>query len=73
MLLGHSDEDVVRAIKETAENAIAFGAPTKAELEMAKFLCDNLENIEMVRMVNSGTEATMSAVRLAGVILRKIK
>lgn len=73
MLLGHSDEDVVRAIKETAENAIAFGAPTKAELEMAKFLCDNLENIEMVRMVNSGTEATMSAVRLARGYTKKNK
>ena len=65
MILGHSDNDVIKAIKNTSESAIAFGAPTELELTMAKFLCKNIENIEMVRMVNSGTEATMSAIKLA--------
>lgn len=65
MLLGHCDEDVVNAIKDTAENAIAFGAPTELELKVAKHICTTLDNVEMIRMVNSGTEATMSAVKLA--------
>lgn len=65
MILGHNDIDVVNAIKATSEDAIAFGAPTSLELELAKFICTTVPNIEMVRMVNSGTEATMSAVKLA--------
>ncbi|GKX67986.1 glutamate-1-semialdehyde 2,1-aminomutase [Inconstantimicrobium mannanitabidum] len=65
MLLGHCDEDVVKAIKDTCENAIAFGASTELELRLAKHMCTTLDNVEMVRMVNSGTEATMSAVKLA--------
>lgn len=65
LILGHCDEDVVKAIKETSSEALAFGAPTKLELDLAKFMCNNLDNIEMIRMVNSGTEATMSAVKLA--------
>jgi glutamate-1-semialdehyde 2,1-aminomutase len=65
MILGHCDEDVVQAIKETSKNAIAFGAPTDLELKLAKHICTTVDNIEMIRMVNSGTEATMSAVRLA--------
>jgi len=65
MILGHCDEDVVRAIQETCTNAIAFGAPTELELKLAKHICITLDNIDMVRMVNSGTEATMSAVKLA--------
>lgn len=65
MLLGHNDEDIIKAIKETAENAIAFGAPTELELKLAKHMCNTLDNIDMIRMVNSGTEATMSAVKLA--------
>lgn len=73
MILGHSDKDVVKAIKETSESAIAFGAPTELELIMAKFLCKNLENIDMIRMVNSGTEATMSAVKLARGYTKKNK
>lgn len=73
MILGHSDNDVVKAIKNTSESAIAFGAPTELELIMAKFLCKNLENIEMVRMVNSGTEATMSAIKLARGYTKKNK
>lgn len=73
MILGHSDKDVVKAIKEVSENAIAFGAPTELELVMAKFLCKNLENVEMIRMVNSGTEATMSAIKLARGYTKKNK
>ena len=65
LILGHCNDGVVKAIKETSENALAFGAPTKLELEMAQFLCETMPNVEMVRMVNSGTEATMSAIKLA--------
>ena len=65
LLLGHGNEKVVKAIQDTAKEAIAFGAPTKLELEMSKFLCKNMPLVEMVRMVNSGTEATMSAIKLA--------
>ncbi|MGG7143493.1 glutamate-1-semialdehyde 2,1-aminomutase [Clostridium nigeriense] len=73
MILGHSDRDVVKAIKEVSESAIAFGAPTELELAMAKFLCKNSENVEMIRMVNSGTEATMSAIKLARGYTKKNK
>lgn len=65
MMLGHCNEEVTISIKEMAESAIAFGAPTELELQMAKFFCEELDNIDMVRMVNSGTEATMSAIKLA--------
>lgn len=65
MILGHCDDDVVKAIKNTSEDAISFGATTKIELELAKYICTTVDNIEMIRMVNSGTEATMSAVKLA--------
>lgn len=65
MILGHCDEDVVKAIKETCQSAVAFGAPTELELKVAKHMCTTLDNIDMIRMVNSGTEATMSAVKLA--------
>lgn len=65
LILGHCDEDVVKAIQETSSKALAFGAPTKLELDLGKFMCENLDNVEMVRMVNSGTEATMSAIKLA--------
>jgi glutamate-1-semialdehyde 2,1-aminomutase len=65
MILGHCDDDVVKAIKDTSENAISFGATTELELELAKYVCTTLDNVEMLRMVNSGTEATMSSVKLA--------
>ena len=65
MILGHSDEGVVKAIQNTCNDAIAFGAPTELELKVAKHLCTTLDSVDMVRMVNSGTEATMSAVKLA--------
>lgn len=65
LILGHCNDGVVRAIKETAEKSLAFGAPTDLELRMAELLCKSMPNIDMVRMVNSGTEATMSAIKLA--------
>lgn len=65
LILGHCDDDVVKAIQEESAKALAFGAPTKLELDLGKFMCENLDNVEMIRMVNSGTEATMSAVKLA--------
>ncbi|MDH5091845.1 glutamate-1-semialdehyde 2,1-aminomutase [Clostridium perfringens] len=73
MILGHCDEDVVEAIKKTSEESIAFGASTKLELDLAKLLCETLDNIDMIRMVNSGTEATMSAVKLARGYTKKDK
>ncbi|HTR58870.1 MAG TPA: glutamate-1-semialdehyde 2,1-aminomutase [Casimicrobiaceae bacterium] len=64
-ILGHAHPEVVRAVQETASNALSFGAPTEGEIEMAETLCALLPSIEMVRLVSSGTEATMSALRLA--------
>lgn len=65
LLLGHGNELIKEAIRETLENGTTFGAPTKLEIEMAEMVVDAVPSIEMVRMVNSGTEATMSAIRLA--------
>lgn len=65
MMMGHCNEIIVKAIKETCESAIAFGAPTNLELKLAKHMCTTLDGLDMIRMVNSGTEATMSAVKLA--------
>lgn len=65
MLLGHCNEGVVKAISDTALSAISFGSSTKLELDMAELLCTEMDGLDMVRMVNSGTEATMSAVKLA--------
>lgn len=65
LILGHADEAVVKALKETAERGTSFGAPNEMETELAKLVIDRVPSIEVVRMVNSGTEATMSALRLA--------
>jgi len=65
MLFGHADPDVVRAIQEAATRSPSFGAPTELEVRVAELICELVPSIEMVRLVNSGTEATMSAVRLA--------
>lgn len=65
LILGHSHPDVVAALREQAGNGTSYGAPTKLELKMAKMVTDAFPTIELVRMVSSGTEATMSAVRLA--------
>ncbi|MBY0756224.1 glutamate-1-semialdehyde 2,1-aminomutase [Clostridium sardiniense] len=73
LILGHCDVDVVNAINEESKIALAFGAPTKLELEVSKFMCENLDTIDMIRMVNSGTEATMSAIKLARGYTKKNK
>ncbi|OHX50572.1 glutamate-1-semialdehyde-2,1-aminomutase [Planococcus salinarum] len=65
LILGHAHPEVVEAIKETAELGTSFGAPTILENDMAKLVMDRVPSIEMVRMVSSGTEATMSALRVA--------
>jgi glutamate-1-semialdehyde 2,1-aminomutase len=65
MIGGHCHPDVVRAVQETAANGLGFGAPTEIETRMADTLCELVPSLEMVRMVSSGTEATMSAIRLA--------
>ncbi|MGL5149465.1 MAG: glutamate-1-semialdehyde 2,1-aminomutase [Clostridium sp.] len=65
MILGHNNKVVVNALVNQAQKGLAYGAPTLMELKMSEFLCKEMSNLEMVRMVNSGTEATMSAVKLA--------
>ena len=65
MILGHTHPDIIRAIKESIKHGTSFGAPTGVEVQMAETIVEMVPSIEMVRMVNSGTEATMSAIRLA--------
>lgn len=65
MILGHAHPEVVRAVQVTAADGLSFGAPTALELEMAEYLCSLLPGMDQVRLVSSGTEATMSAIRLA--------
>ncbi|NYF25035.1 glutamate-1-semialdehyde 2,1-aminomutase [Sporosarcina sp. JAI121] len=65
LIHGHSDPDVVEGIKRVAETGASFGAPTLAENELAQLVIERVPSIEMIRMVSSGTEATMSALRLA--------
>jgi glutamate-1-semialdehyde 2,1-aminomutase len=64
-ILGHQHPAVIEALRKQLEKATSFGAPTKLEVELAEKICELVPSIEMVRMVNSGTEATMSAIRLA--------
>ncbi len=65
MLVGHTHPAVVEAVQAAAARALSFGAPTEAEIELAEAICRVLPSIELVRLVSSGTEATMSAIRLA--------
>lgn len=65
LILGHAHPEVVKAVQETAADGLSFGAPTEREVEMAELLCAMLPSLDMVRLVSSGTEATMSAIRLA--------
>ncbi len=65
MLFGHTDNEVVDAVIAQARQSIGFGAPTQGEIELAELIIDYVPSIERVRMVSSGTEATMSAIRLA--------
>ena len=64
-VLGHAHPEVVKAVQERAAEGMSFGAPTEAELEIAQRLVTLLPSLEQVRMTSSGTEATMSAIRLA--------
>lgn len=65
MLLGHGNEKVMSAVEEAVKSSLSFGAPTRKEVEIAELIIEMVPSIEKVRMVNSGTEATMSAIRLA--------
>jgi glutamate-1-semialdehyde 2,1-aminomutase len=65
MILGHADPEVVTALAQAAMQGTSFGAPNELEVEIAEEIIDAVPSVEMVRMVNSGTEATMSAIRLA--------
>ncbi|TMH36653.1 MAG: glutamate-1-semialdehyde-2,1-aminomutase [Betaproteobacteria bacterium] len=64
-ILGHAHAETVQAVQEAARDGLSFGAPTEAEIEMAETLCRLMPSLEMVRLVSSGTEATMTALRLA--------
>ncbi|HTO19111.1 MAG TPA: glutamate-1-semialdehyde 2,1-aminomutase [Pseudomonas sp.] len=65
MILGHAHPDVLDAVRRQLEHGLSYGAPTALETEMAELVCSLVPSMEMVRMVSSGTEATMSAIRLA--------
>jgi len=65
LILGHAHPAVIDAVVNTAKNGMSFGAPTEREVELADVLCEMLPSMEQVRLVSSGTEATMSAIRLA--------
>ena len=65
MVVGHTHPAVVQAVQQAAGRALSFGAPTEAEIELAELLCRLVPSLEMVRLVSSGTEATMTAIRLA--------
>ena len=65
LILGHANPAIVAALNRTISSGTSFGAPTRVEIELAELVCEMVPSVEMVRMVNSGTEATMSAVRLA--------
>jgi glutamate-1-semialdehyde 2,1-aminomutase len=65
MILGHADPAVITAVQTAAENGLSFGAPTVIETQLAKKICELMPSIDRLRMVSSGTEATMSAIRLA--------
>ena len=65
MILGHTHRSVVEAVVQASKRGFSFGAPTEAENELAKLVIESVPSIEMIRFVNSGTEATMSALRLA--------
>ncbi len=65
MIVGHANPEVVEAVQKAAETSFSYGAPTEGEIELAEHICALMPSIEQVRMVSSGTEATMSALRLA--------
>lgn len=65
MILGHAHPDIVKAVQDAAVDGLSFGAPTRSETTVADLICEIMPSIELVRMTSSGTEATMSAIRLA--------
>ncbi len=65
LILGHAHPEIVGAVNAAAAGGTSFGAPTEIEVKMAQLVTEMVPSVEMVRMVNSGTEATMSAIRLA--------
>jgi glutamate-1-semialdehyde 2,1-aminomutase len=65
LILGHAHPSVVRALKKSVDNGSSFGAPTELETQLAKLICEAMPSVQMVRFVTSGTEAAMSAIRLA--------
>ncbi|MGM0521216.1 MAG: glutamate-1-semialdehyde 2,1-aminomutase, partial [Pseudomonadota bacterium] len=65
MITGHADQDVLAAVRARLDNGLSFGTPTEIETTMADLICEMIPSMEMVRMTSSGTEATMSAIRLA--------
>lgn len=65
MILGHADPAVIRAVTEAAKHGLSFGAPCEYEIALASEICARVDSIEKIRLVNSGTEATMTAIRLA--------
>lgn len=65
MICGHAHPDIVAAVKQAADNGLSFGAPTGLEIELAERICNIMPGMDQVRMTSSGTEATMSAIRLA--------
>ena len=65
MILGHNHPEVREAVIRACEKGLSYGAATRREVEMAELICENIPNVDMVRMVNSGTEAVMSAIRAA--------
>jgi glutamate-1-semialdehyde 2,1-aminomutase len=73
MILGHADPEVINALREALSRGTSYGAPTELEVLMAEEITDAVPSIEMVRMVNSGTEATMSAIRLARGVTKRDK
>ncbi|HJC62913.1 MAG TPA: glutamate-1-semialdehyde 2,1-aminomutase [Candidatus Blautia merdavium] len=65
MILGHNHQEIKDAMIRASENGLSFGCATEREVEMAEFICERIPHVEMIRMVNSGTEAVMSAIRAA--------
>ena len=65
MILGHAHPDVLDALRDAMDRGTSFGAPTEGEVHLAELIVDAVPSVDMVRLVNSGTEATMSALRLA--------
>ncbi len=73
LILGHAHPEIVASLNRALENGTTFGAPTRGEVELAEAVCERLPSIEKVRLVSSGTEATMSAIRLARAFTKRSK